>query len=151
MPTVRASLSAIALMIVTMAGCGGDVSPAGERTPAPATEAAPVTAPPASATAPPVATTSPAAAPTQRPSSPPAKPRRTTDNSQRDYSCDMASDGVPVCEGRVPASVGKYRTPRQEIDRQRRAESDAALRACMEQTGMTRDECIADAAAGNAS
>lgn len=63
----------------------------------------------------------------------------------------MASDGVPVCEGRVPASVGKYRTPRQEIDRQRRAESDAALRACMEQTGMTRDECIADAAAGNAS
>lgn len=63
----------------------------------------------------------------------------------------MASDGVPVCEGDVPASVGGYRTPGEELERRRTAESDAALRACVEQTGMTRDECIADAAAGNAS
>jgi len=68
-----------------------------------------------------------------------------------ELSRDLASDGVPVCEGKVPASVGRYRTPQQEIERQRNAESGAALRACMTRTGMTRDECIADAKAGNAS
>ncbi len=27
------------------------------------------------------------------------------------YSCDMGEDGVPVCEGDVPESVGDYNTP----------------------------------------
>jgi hypothetical protein len=53
-------------------------------------------------------------------------------------------------EGDVPASVGRYRSPKQEIDREAKAVSEAALRACTQQTGMTRAECIADAAAGNA-
>ena len=57
-------------------------------------------------------------------------------------------------QGDVPASVGDYRTPREEIERQNdeMAEiGEAALRDCQDQTGMTRAECIADAAAGNAS
>lgn len=27
------------------------------------------------------------------------------------FSCDQGADGLPVCEGDVPASVGPYRTP----------------------------------------
>ncbi|GAA2571771.1 hypothetical protein GCM10010210_54290 [Pseudonocardia hydrocarbonoxydans] len=101
-----------------------------------------------STTAPP---SSPGAVPRPTATSSPTPPRQPRNNSEREFSCDMASDGVPVCEGDVPASVGEYRTPSEEIERQSTAESEAALQACMEQTGMTRDECIADAAAGNAS
>lgn len=97
-----------------------------------------------------VRTTAPTSAP-RTPARTTTKPREPLNNSQQSFSCDLASDGVPVCEGKVPASVGKYRTPQQEIERQRNAESEAALRACVSQTGMTREECIADAKAGNAS
>lgn len=142
--TVGGSLVAVVLATAVAAGCSSDPAPA---TAPPTTAPAPTTAP--------TSTTVPTSAPTTAPRTPAQKPttrsREPLNNSQQSFSCDLASDGVPVCEGKVPASVGKYRTPQQEIERQRKEESEAALRACVAQTGMTRDECIADAKAGNAS
>jgi hypothetical protein len=161
--TVRGSLAAAVLVAVTLAvtaisGGGGDGA---VPEPAPATEFAPTPAMPTPVTSAPVAPTTvaptplPTSAPVVVPGSPPrssmARPRPPRTDPPPAFSCDLAPDGVPVCEGDVPASVGDHRTPREEIERQRTAESDDALRACVEQTGMTRDECIADAAAGNAS
>jgi hypothetical protein len=113
--------------------------------------AAPTTtlAAPTATVATPTTTTAPAAPTRRKPT--PTTAARPRNNAERDWSCDQADDGVPVCEGNVPDSVGKYRTPKQEMARQGRAESNSALKACMEQTGMTREQCIADAAAGNAS
>jgi hypothetical protein len=112
-------------------------------------EAPPPPAEPTTTVATPAPTTTPAAPARREPA--PTTAARPRNNAERDWACDQADDGVPVCEGNVPDSVGEYRTPKQEIARQGRAESDAALTACMEQTGMTREQCIADAAAGNAS
>lgn len=156
--TVRGSLAAAVLVAVTLAvtaisGGGGDGA---VPEPAPAIELVPTSAMPTTVTSTTVAPTPlPTSAPVVVPSSPPrsstARPRPPRTDPPPAFSCDLALDGVPVCEGDVPASVGEHRTPRQESERQRTAESDDALRACVEQTGMTRDECIADAATGNAS
>jgi hypothetical protein len=32
-------------------------------------------------------------------------------SSDPSFACDQGADGLPVCEGDVPASVGPYRTP----------------------------------------
>jgi methylphosphotriester-DNA--protein-cysteine methyltransferase len=48
-------------------------------------------------------------------------------------------------------NAAKERAQREFAEQQARQESEAALRACREQTGMSTDECIADAKAGNAS
>jgi len=49
------------------------------------------------------------------------------------------------------AAASRRATAAAAVQSERDSVGDAALRACTAQTGMTRAECIADAAAGNAS
>jgi len=118
-----------------------------------ATTPSPRGAPAPSTTATPTPTRTPTAEAEPARRTPPSRTSRN--NAERNWSCDAMPGGTTVCEGDVPESVGPYLTPKQwkarEVERERRAESEAALEACTEQTGMTRAECIADAEAGNAS
>jgi len=60
--------------------------------------------------------------------------------------------GNTIVNKDCPDLIGsKERAQRKYAEEQLRQESEAALRSCREQTGMSTDECIADAKAGNAS
>lgn len=38
-------------------------------------------------------------------------PSASSSPSDPSFACDQGADGLPVCEGDVPSSVGPYRTP----------------------------------------
>ena len=152
--TPRALLVALAgVVAAALMACSSPTTPAPPPAPA-APAAAPLAAPPI---APPIA---PIAVPTTTTT---AQPTTTTTHAKRRTAAECEriansssmpnSDLYPYlrrigCGTALDAaqSSATRAAEREEADQ----DLENALAACTEQTGMTRDECIADSAAGNA-
>lgn len=160
--TRRALSSALlgALVALTLSACSAVETPAPVSAPAPlpvaVAPALPVAAPPV---APRPTTTSPRST---------TKPRPTTRKTPKPVTTNQFGDEVDTskCTNRINyandprgnaeinsigAQTGKCPKPiTASSSRATKSPGELALDACQEQTGMTRSECIADSAAGNA-
>lgn len=91
------------------------------------------------------------------PPSPPATTTPTTrEEQQLTYTCEPDAPArlvgnIIVNKDCPKLNAAKEKAQREYAEQQGRTAEDNALRACREQTGMTTEQCKADAAAGNAS
>ena len=145
-------LALLLFAALALGGCGPDAQPVADPafpptpavvTPAPApppvevapTTAAPVPATPTPKKVTPTTTKKPVPKKTTTKVTKKSATRPPRNNSERDWACDQGDGGIVICEGNVPASVGKYMTPAQYRTWQRRQaernfapEAEAALR-----------------------